>query len=268
VHQEDNSESADFVIIGSGGGGLTAALTAARAGLSVIVLEKEAKLGGSTAMSGGILWLPGNPVLRRTGHPDTIDAGRTYLDGLIPADDPSSTPERREGFLQAIAPMVAMLESEGLKFYACEGYPDYYDELSGGNARGRAIGARMISGRRLGADRERLQVLPGWNLPIATDEFAAMSMAARTLKGKFMALRVALRTVRQKLEGAPLLFRGAALQARMLLAVRRQAIDIRTGCAVAGLIEEGGRITGVRINADGDTRTITARRGVLIAAGG
>jgi 3-oxosteroid 1-dehydrogenase len=268
VHQEDNSESADFVIIGSGGGGLTAALTAARAGLSVIVLEKEAKLGGSTAMSGGILWLPGNPVLRRTGHPDTIDAGRTYLDGLIPADDPSATPERREGFLQAIAPMVAMLESEGLKFYACEGYPDYYDELSGGNARGRAIGARMISGRRLGADRERLQVLPGWNLPIATDEFAAMSMAARTLKGKFMALRVALRTVRQKLEGAPLLYRGAALQARMLLAVRRQAIDIRTGYAVAGLIEEGGRISGVRINADGNTRTITARRGVLIAAGG
>ena len=262
-------ETADLVVIGSGGGALAAALTAARAGLSVIVLEKGAKFGGSTAMSGGILWLPGNPVLQRTGDGDTIDAGRTYLDGLLGSDDPASTPMRREAFLQAIAPMVKMLEQEGLRFYACRGYSDYYDERPGGHAPGRAIGAKGISAKRLGDDADRLMLLPGWNLPIATDEFAAMSLAGRTIAGKIMSLRVAARALRQKLAGAPLYFRGAALQARMLLAVRARKIDLRAGTKVAGFVERGGRVVGVRVNAeDGTESLIGASRGVLLAAGG
>lgn len=266
---ESWDEEADFVVVGSGGGALAAALAAAGSGLSVIVLEKGSKLGGSTAMSGGILWLPGNPVLRRTGDADTIDAGRIYLDALIGKADLSSTPARREAFLRGIDPMIAMLEGEGLRFYSCKGYSDYYDELPGGHARGRAIGATMISAKRLGEDKERLQLLPGWNLPIATDEFAAMSLAGRTLRGKIMALRVAIRSARQKLDGAPLYFRGAALQARMLLAVRRRGIDLRTKSPVVGLVEDGGRIAGVRVKPrDGAERRIHARRGVLLAAGG
>ncbi|WP_174274467.1 FAD-binding protein [Sphingomonas bacterium] len=262
-------EETDLIVIGSGGGAFAAALAAVNAGLSVIIFEKGSRFGGSTAMSGGILWLPGNPVLKRTGDSDSIAEGRTYLDALIGQTDPSSTPSRREAFLQAIAPMVAMLEGEGLKFYACEGYSDYYDDLPGGHSAGRAIGAKMISAKRLGDDRDRLQLLPGWNLPIATDEFAAMSLAARTIKGKIMTLRVAARSLRQKLEGAPLYFRGAALQARMLLAVRKRGIDLRAKSPVAGLIEEDGAITGVRITPkDGEERRVRARRGVLIAAGG
>ncbi len=262
-------ETADLVVIGSGGGALAAALTAVRAGLSVIVLEKGAKFGGSTAMSGGILWLPGNPVLRRTGDDDSIDAGRTYLDAVIGDDDPASTPARREAFLRAVAPMVAMLEEEGLRFYACTGYSDYYDDRPGGHAVGRAIGAKGISAKRLGDDAERLMLLPGWNLPIATDEFAAMSLAGRTLKGKIMSLRVAGRALRQKLAGAPLYFRGAALQARMLLAVRARRIDLRAETKVTGFVADAGRVAGVRVvGVDGVERRIGATRGVLLAAGG
>jgi len=204
-------------------------------------------------------------VLQRTGDTDTIGAGRTYLDALIGSDDAASAPKRREAFLEAISPMIGMLEQAGLRFYACKGYSDYYDDLPGGHSAGRAIGARMISARRLGADADRLQLLPGWNLPIATDEFAALSLAARTLKGKLMSFRVAARVLRQKLAGAPLFFRGAALQARMLLAARDAGIDLRSDAPVAKLIDESGRIAGVRLR---DGRTIAARRGVLIAAGG
>ena len=262
-------ESADLVVIGSGGGALAAALTASRSGLSVIVLEKGTKFGGSTAMSGGILWLPGNPVMRRTGNHDTIEAGRAYLDGLIGADDPASTPARREAFLRAIEPMVTMLEAEGMRFYACGGYSDYYDERPGGHAAGRAIGAREISARRLGEDAERLMLLPGWNLPVATDEFAALSLAGRTLKGKLMSVRAAARMLRQKLDGKPLYFRGAALQARMLLAARARAIDLRSDTKVLGLIEQHDRVAGVLVRGQvGAERRIGAVRGVLIAAGG
>lgn len=262
-------EEFDFIVIGSGGGALSAAITAARAGLSTLVLEKSRKFGGSTAMSGGILWLPGNPVLRRAGDRDTIEAGREYLDRLIGADDPASTPGRREAFLQAIEPMIAMLEDEGLRFYACKGYSDYYDELPGGHAAGRAIGAKMISARRLGEDVDRLLLLPGWNLPVATDEFATLSRAARTFGGKLMSLRVAGRVLRQKLAGAPLYFRGAALQARMLLAARsRCGIDLRSEARVMGLVRQGQRIAGVRFEAGQGEATVIARRGVLIASGG
>jgi 3-oxosteroid 1-dehydrogenase len=110
--------------------------------------------------------------------------------------------------------------------------------------------------------------LPGWNLPVATDEFAALSLAARTLKGKWMSARVALRALRQRLSGAPLLYRGAALQARMLLAVRARNIDIRAAAKVTTLIESGGRVCGVRVEHKGAERTIGARRGVLLACGG
>lgn len=262
-------EAVDFLIIGSGGGAFAAGLTAARAGLSVLIVEKSNKLGGSTAMSGGILWLPGNRVMRRSGIPDTIAAGRSYLDALIGADDISSTPSRRDAFLNAIDPTIELLEKEGLKFYYCKGYPDYYDELPGGTSLGRAIGAQMIPAATLGDDAERLQMLPGWNLPIATDEFNRMSLAGRTISGKLMALRVAARSARQRLAGTPLLFRGAALQARMLLAVRRRNIPILMGTKVVGLIGESGSITGARVADEGGTvRCITARRGVLIAAGG
>lgn len=262
------SEQFDFLIVGSGGGALSAALAAAKAGLSVAILEKNSQLGGSTAMSGGILWLPGNPVLARTGSRDSIDAGRTYLDALIGMQDPASTPARREAFLRGIRPMIALLEGEGLRFYSCKGYSDYYDELPGGSAQGRAIGAKMIAASALGDDKARLQLLPGWNLPIATDEFNAVSLAGRTLSGKLMALRVAWRCARQKLQKTPLYFRGTALQARMLLAVRKRGIELRVNYPVTGLIEQGGRIVGVRVKRAGTVHCIGARRGVLIAAGG
>jgi len=258
-------ETADFVIIGSGGGALAAALAAAHAGLSVVVLEKQTKFGGSTAMSGGVLWLPGNPLHARAGYPDTIDAARYYLNSLIKPSDTASTSVRRDAFLRAVAPMVTMLEAAGLRFYACNRYPDYY---SGGSVSGRAIGAKCIFAQRLGDDAEKLMLLPGWNMPIATDEFAPMSLAARTLKGKLISARVAIRVLRQKLAGSPLLFRGAALQARMLLAVRAINIDLRADSAVTGLVSVAGRVTGVRARSHGTEQTIGARRGVLLASGG
>jgi len=262
-------EVADLVIIGSGGGALTAALVAHRAGATPLVLEKADRFGGSTAMSGGVLWLPANPVLERSGGHDTIEAGRAYLNALIDDDERSPARSRREAFLQAVRPMVRMLEAETLRFYACEGYSDYYDELPGGRGSGRAIGARMISAKRLGDLADRLMLLPGWNAPVKTDEFAQLSLAGRTLGGKLMAARVAARSIRQRLDGAPLYYRGAALQARMLLSARRRGIDLRSGTQVTELISDEGRIVGVRVAVSGrPEKRIGARLGVLAASGG
>ena len=92
----------DVVVVGSGAAGMVAALTAAHQGLSTVVVEKAAHYGGSTARSGGGVWIPNNEILKRDGVKDTAEAARTYLHGdhrrRRPARDastPISTAARR-----------------------------------------------------------------------------------------------------------------------------------------------------------------------------
>src|SRR5579862_3331456 len=94
-------ESFDVVIVGSGGGGLMAALAASDAGLQPLIVEKQAVVGGSTAMSGGVVWMPNNPLMQAEGVPDSPAAGLEYLDAVVGNVGPASTPARREAFLDA-----------------------------------------------------------------------------------------------------------------------------------------------------------------------
>jgi hypothetical protein len=140
----------------------------------------------------------GAVVLSPQDRYGTIDSGGGgFAAALIGEYDASSTSDRREAFLSAVEPMIALFERAGLKFYPCKGHRDYCDDLPGGRSRGRATGAQMIPASKLGADRGLVLLLPGWSLPIATDEFVTMSLVARTLRGRVMADRVALRSVRQ-----------------------------------------------------------------------
>ena len=103
----------DFVIVGSGGGGMVAALTAADAGASALVLEKQKLLGGSTAMSGGIVWVPNNPVMRSIGVPDSYEDAMVHFEAVVGDVGPCSLFERREAFLTAGPEMVAFLQLHG-----------------------------------------------------------------------------------------------------------------------------------------------------------
>ena len=149
----------DLVIVGSGIGGLTAAITAKLEGLRPLLLEKTPLIGGSSALSGGVLWLPNNPLMAREGVEDSREAGLRYLNNFVGPDDRYSTPARREAFLDNIAPMIALLEAQGMKYRRCRGYSDYYDLLPGGHAAARskpscstptasAPGRRGSAGRR------------------------------------------------------------------------------------------------------------------------
>ena len=91
----------DVVIVGSGGGGMVAALAAADAGASALVLEKQERIGGSTAMSGGIVWVPNNPVMRAAGVPDSYDDAMVHFEVVVGDVGPASSFERRHAFLTA-----------------------------------------------------------------------------------------------------------------------------------------------------------------------
>lgn len=257
----------DLVIIGSGVGGMTAAIAAKLEGLNPLLVEKTPLVGGSSALSGGILWLPNNPVMQRDGIADSRQAALAYLANFVQGEPAWSTSARREAFVDAIAPMIAMLEGQGMTYRRCNGYADYYDTLPGGNAAGRALEVPVFNANRLGAWKARLRP-PPVPMPIHTSEGASMMRLGITTEGKKTAAKVAGRFIGSKLTGRTVYGMGAALQGRMLEIVLRLGIDIWTEAAFVGFELAGDRVTGARVQRQGRTQSVPGRLGVLVTAGG
>jgi 3-oxosteroid 1-dehydrogenase len=259
-------ETADFVIIGSGGGSMCAALACVDMGLKPLILEKENLVGGSTAMSGGILWIPGNSLMKQAGVDDSEEKGLTYLRGLVP-DQPGSTPARKEAYIKTGPKMVEWLQSKGVEFVYCDGWSDYYDERPGGQPRGRSLGMSLFDVKRLGPWKDRLR--RGFvRLPAQGVEAHRMTLATRTISGMVAAIKVGFRLAKMKLLGTEYAGNGAAIQAWMLYTATKAGIDIRTEYPVTNLVYEDGRVTGVVTHHGGKELRIGANKGVLINAGG
>ncbi|MGI9126540.1 MAG: FAD-dependent oxidoreductase, partial [Mycobacterium sp.] len=145
----------DVVVVGSGAAGMVAALTAAHQGLSAVVVEKAAHFGGSTARSGGGVWIPNNEILKRDGVADTADAARTYLHTIIGDVVP---PEKIDTYLDRGPEMLSfVLKHTPLKMCWVPGYSDYYPEQPGGRPAGRSIEPEPFDARRLGTDMAGLE---------------------------------------------------------------------------------------------------------------
>ena len=261
------SDHYDVVIVGSGAGGLAAGITAKLRGLRPLLLEKTDKVGGSSALSGGVLWLPNNPLMAREGIRDSREAGLRYLANFVHDGDPASTPIRREAFMDAIAPMVAQFEGQGMQYLRCHGYSDYYDHLPGGSAPGRSLQAELFDVNRLGEWKTRLRP-PTVAIPVRTGEGAQLMRVGITLEGKMMAAKVAGRFLTSKMTGKKLYNAGAALQGRMLEIALKLGVEIQTDAGLVDLDVRNGRVEGVHIRHGGADKTIRAPRGVIIAAGG
>src|SRR5262249_32670777 len=167
----------DFVIAGSGGGGMVAALTASNAGATALVLEKQELVGGSTAMSGGIVWVPNNPVMQADGVPDSYEDAMAHFEAVVGDVGPASSFERRHTFLTAGPEMVTFLQQRGVRFVPCPGYSDYYSNLKGGQDEGRGIEPVPFDGRALGDWLPRLQpgLAQSLGLAVMTNEARSLS---------------------------------------------------------------------------------------------
>jgi 3-oxosteroid 1-dehydrogenase len=260
-------ESADFVVIGSGGGSMCAGLVLRDLGKSVVVLEKTDKVGGSTAMSGGVLWVPNHPLQAAAGVKDSYEQGLAYLEATVGDAGPASSPQRRDAFLRHGPEMISYLLRKGLKIRRCEGWSDYYDEKPGGCPRSRSLAMELFDARELGDWNAKLRRGP-FDIPIRWPESRLAMLMKRTPAGFLGAMRLGLRMASMKITGKQLVGMGAAIQGRMLQAALRAGVDIRLDSPVQELVEEGGRIVGVVAQVDGRERRIQARDGVLINAGG
>src|SRR3546814_427682 len=144
----------DVLVIGSGAGGLAAAITAKKHGLSVIVIEKEPLFGGTTAFSGGVLWIPGNRHGRANNPADTLAAARRYMQAET---GNWFQPEAVDAFLDAGPKMLDWFERETDVAFVPTLYPDYHPTVEGGVDVGRSVLAAPFDTRSLGEDLKRLR---------------------------------------------------------------------------------------------------------------
>ncbi|MHC8320442.1 FAD-binding protein [Pseudomonas sp. GB2N2] len=264
----DWHDSYDLLIIGSGGGSMCAALMAQQLGKKALIIEKQSQVGGSTGYSGGVWWVPNNAVMKRHGVQDSYERARQYMDSTVTYDGPSTSPIRREAFLKTGPIMVDFLERKGMAFEYADGWSDYYDELPGGEPRGRSLIAKLFNINELGPWTEKLSRYRGAGIPATTNEYPTLFLMKRTWAGKRMAMKLGLRILKQKLLKQVVLGGGAAIQGRMLQMTLQNNLPIWTDTPVTDLVVEDGRVVGVLAQRDGKSVRIQAREGVLINVGG
>ena len=258
----------DFVVVGSGGGSITAALLAKDAGLTPLIIEKQDRVGGSTGFSGGVVWIPNNPLMAREGVHDSLERARSHFDAVVSYQGPGTTPARREAFLTAGPEMIAYTESKGMLWRRPEGYADYYDDQPGGEPRSRMVEPELFDLNELAEWKDRLAVYPGFPFRIYPHELSDVMCAKRTWAGRRTVLRILRRVIAMKLRHQDIWGAGAALQGRLLQIALREGITIWPRTPFVDYVLDDGRVTGVIAERDGRRIQIAAPAGVLLNAGG
>lgn len=267
---ESAEETFDFVIVGSGGGSMCAALVVKGMGMEPLILEKTDLFGGTTAKSGGIMWIPNNRFMAEDGVEDSTEQAMTYLDNVVGDhnDTPGATRERRFTYITQAPRMIDFLVEQGIKLRRHPYWPDYYSSMPGAVEEGRAVFAELFDASALGKARHKLR--PNFvPVPVKSEEMWELPLFKTTWLGKLTMAKVALRMAAAKLTGKHWVGSGAALQGRMFQKALEAGVDMRTNAGVERLLTDAsGRVTGVFARIDGKERTIAARHGVLINAGG
>ncbi|PFH20510.1 FAD-dependent oxidoreductase [Burkholderia sp. JKS000303] len=262
----------DVLVLGSGAGGLAAAVTAAAQGLRVIVAEKEAVFGGTTAWSGGWLWIPRNPLATRAGIREDIDVPRTYLKNELGAQFDAA---KADALLERGPEMIEFFERHtAVRFVDGNRIPDFHTTPGAGTG-GRSVCAMPFDGRELGPLIDRLRAplsvttLKGMALASGQD-LAHFYRATRSLKSALhVGRRLAAFAWHTLRYGRSMhLVNGNALVARLLKSAADRGVDLRTNAKAIGLLRDDARVTGARVAIDGIVHEVRAARGVVLACGG
>jgi 3-oxosteroid 1-dehydrogenase len=264
----------DVVVAGSGAAGMVAALTAAHQGLSAVVVEKAPHYGGSTARSGGGVWIPNNEILKRDGVTDTPEAARAYLHSII-GDIVDA--KRIDTYLDRAPEMLSfVLNNTPLKMCWVPGYSDYYPEAPGGRPGGRSIEPKPFNAEKLGADMAGLEPPYGkvpLNVVVMQQDYVRLNQLKRHPRGVLRSLRVGARTVWARATGKSLVGMGRALIGPLRIGLRTASVPVLLNTALTDLYVEDGVVRGIYVR---DTQTpetieprlIRARRGVILGCGG
>lgn len=264
----------DVVVVGSGAGGMAAALTASIEGRSVLLVEKTDRIGGSTAVSGGAVWAPLNAQAEKAGHPDSFDKVWTYMQNTVGDAAPA---DMQRAYLCACAGMVDFFEKHtDVRLVARTFSPDYYPDRAGAAMGGRSLDPAMFDGRLLGKKFVELRdplpefmVLGG--MMITMTDAKHLLAVTRSFTSWREGMKLVMRYFSDRLRGyhrGTRLVLGNALAGRLFKSVLDRNIDYWLNAPLRQLILKDGRATGVNLVRDGKPVSVRARHGVIVATGG
>jgi succinate dehydrogenase/fumarate reductase flavoprotein subunit len=250
---------------------MTAALKADAEGLDTLVVEKSAQFGGSTALSGGGIWVPGAPSQRRAGYvpapDDTFEYLKQITDGVV-------SDARLRQYVGAAPEMMDFLEksSSWFEFVWKPGYADYYPELPGGSERGSTINVPELDLRKLGAEEQNLLTplaLAPKGIWFAPKDLRLFYQVRQNWRGKAVLVKLIWRMFRARAFGERMAAIGQSLMARMRLALKDHDVPLWLNAPMTELLTDvDGKVVGAVIERDGTPQRIGTRRGVILAAGG
>lgn len=246
---------------------MAAALRAADLGLETVLLEKSAYFGGSTARSGGGVWIPGNYALRAAGQVEADDADRAkeYLQSIVGDEVPRI---RRDTYLDRGPEVMDFLRDRTpVRFAWVPEYADYHPEAPGGRPRGRSVEPVPLDASFLGAELERLH--PPYtkapaNLIVTQADFRKISLGLRTLRGPITMARVAAKRTTATFRKRRMYAMGNALAIGLRQGLIDAGVPVHYGSELTGLLIEEGRVVGVETSRG----AVRARRGVILGSGG
>lgn len=267
-------DEVDLLVLGTGAGGLAAAVTGANEGLTTLVLEKTEFLGGTTAYSAGTCWIAGNRFLEADGVTRDAKMASRYLDALVGDRAPR---EMREAYLARGPEAIDYLDRIGVRFWHSKTVVDYHPEIPGAGT-GRALEPQTFDGRTLGKEnfgRLRRPVpefaLFGGTLMVRRPEVDdLLSIYRGSVRGMLTALRLGVRWAADRLRypRGTRLAMGNALVANLFHKLLERSGRVWFSATATRLLTDGGRVVGAVVAYQGRELRVHARRGIVLAGGG
>lgn len=252
----------DVLVLGSGAAGLAAALAVARGGLSVLVVDKSPWLGGTTAMSGGCMWVPAHHRMGEVGETDSPEEALTYIRSVAPKGWAETEDALWQSYVQAAPAMLKMLETETPLQFTVGQEPDPYAELPGGKRRGRNVSPKAIALSVAGPLRAKLRPST-WPAIFTYNEVSDTQFLAHPWRGM---MRFGWRAAWRRLTGRRAM--GQGLTAGLLAGCHARGVQFLTDAPARELVIEQDRVVGARLERNGSSEIVRASRGVLLATGG
>jgi 3-oxosteroid 1-dehydrogenase len=269
----------DVVVVGSGNGALTAALCSHDGGAKTLVIEKSSQFGGTSATSGGGVWIPNNRYAKAKNVDNSDQDARNYINSVSP--EGMIKDELIETYISEGPRMIDYLhENSQVKYRNLAHYPDYFPDNTGGKEGNRSMEPEPISGTELGEDLSKLReqhpqtaftmgpinmnftqvegqlllgALPGWKTQFAKLFTKYILDLTMRLKWGWKDRRLTM---------------GNAGIARLILSLKDRNVDLWTLTAMTDLVDDNGKVIGIKATKDGLSINIKANKAVILAAGG
>ena len=265
----------DLIVVGSGAGALLGAIRAQEQGLKTLVVEKTELFGGTSALSGGGIWIPVNNDQKNAGVKDDLETAFSYMKRCVRG---MATDDRVLAYVETANKMAEYLRQIGIPYRAMAKYADYYPHIEGSEPGGRTMDPMDFNAAKLGvAALETMRPGPPGNQlfgRMSISAFEAHSMLSRELKSRFTIMGIMLKYFldypwRNKTKRDRRMTGGQALVAGLLTAANKAGVEMWRNCPLKELVQDAsGRVTGAIVEKNGARTEIKAKRGVMLGAGG